>query len=197
MIRSVIFDLGGVVLKNGIYTAIPIYEKKHKMPKDSLRNLFDNKYLIPLELGKISEEVLWRGLASDLGQDISDFKEIVFKNFILQKGVWKIAKKCKKSYKIGLLTNNSKEWAEQLEKKYNLSKLFNIIVVSAKVGLRKPDPEIYQLITKKLKVNPSECVFIDDLTENVQGAKKLGIKSFQFKSSSQCRKELKKLGVKI
>jgi putative hydrolase of the HAD superfamily len=197
MISAVIFDLGGVILKNGVYTAIPLYEKKHKMPKGYLRNLFDGKYLIPLELGKIKEEDFWKGLSQDLQQDISDFKTLVFKNFLPISETWKIAKKCKKNYKLGLLTNNLKEWTDRLERKYNLSKLFDIIVVSAEVGMRKPDPKIYQLITKKLKIKPTECVFIDDLQENVKGAKKLGIKSFQFKSSSQCEKELKKLGVKI
>ncbi len=197
MISAVIFDLGGVILKNGIYTSIPIYEKKRKMPKNFLRNLFDNKYLIPLEIGKIPEKDFWKGLASDLGYDISDFKNLVLKNFILNKRVWKLVKQCKENYKIGLLTNNSKEWTYQLDKKHNFYKIFDVVVVSAEEGIRKPGSKIYKLMTERLKVKPSECVFIDDLIENVKGARKLGIKSFQFKSSFQCEKELRKLGVKI
>jgi epoxide hydrolase-like predicted phosphatase len=61
--------------------------------------------------------------------------------------------------------------------------IFDVIVRSDEVGLRKPDPEIYRLTATRLDVQPQECVFVDDLLQNVEGARAVGMESFVHRSA--------------
>ena len=82
--------------------------------------------------------------------------------------------------RLGLLTNNVKEFGEHWRATFPINELFEVIVDSSHVGMRKPDPEIYLLTCKKLKVEPDEAVFVDDNADNVAAARALGMESVHF-----------------
>jgi putative hydrolase of the HAD superfamily len=67
------------------------------------------------------------------------------------------------------------------------------MVISAEVGVMKPDPQIYQLALEKLNVTPAESVFIDDFTQNVEGARAVGMNVIQFAAHDQAMDELEKM----
>lgn len=71
--------------------------------------------------------------------------------------------------------------------------MFDTIVISGEVGLRKPEPEIYQLTAERLELEPSECVFVDDMQPNVDGARKLGMTAILHTSYDETRRELEAL----
>ena len=77
----------------------------------------------------------------------------------------------------GLLTNNAKEFEEFWRPLLPLDELFDDVIDSSEVGLRKPDPRIYALSLERLGVQPSEAVFVDDAPGNVAGAERVGIAS--------------------
>lgn len=93
------------------------------------------------------------------------------------RGSLKLVKKCiKKGHKVYVLSNWDPESFSIIRKKYHmLFDCFNGIVVSGNVGMVKPDPEIFQYLLEKYNLNPQECVFIDDQSENVAAARNAGI----------------------
>jgi putative hydrolase of the HAD superfamily len=82
--------------------------------------------------------------------------------------------------KLGLLTNNVKEFGEHWRSTFPIDDLFEVIVDSSHVGLRKPDPEIYLLTCRELAVEPGDAVFVDDNADNCAAARALGMETVHF-----------------
>jgi putative hydrolase of the HAD superfamily len=80
-------------------------------------------------------------------------------------------------YRTALLTNNAREWEPMWRTHIPVDELFDVVVDSSAVGLRKPDPEIYRLTCERLGVPPDECIFVDDLQCNVDAAAALGMET--------------------
>jgi len=83
-------------------------------------------------------------------------------------------------YKTALLSNASAEFAEILHTKFGLGDCFDVTIVSGQVGMMKPDPAIYGLALERLGVAPHQAVFVDDMPENVEGAKTVGMHAIRF-----------------
>jgi len=190
-IKTVIFDIGGVIFKNGVYSAY------NKYPQ--FQRIFKEKYLTDCEIGKITDQALWLLLKKDLpGTDIGKLKEYIFSHFSFQKGVIDIARQLKnKGFKIAVLSNNLSEWVDFLFSQHNLFDFFGKenIVISADVGCRKPNPEIYLLTLKRLRIKAGEALFVDDLLDNIKAAQKLGIAGIQFKSINRLKNDLNIQGI--
>jgi putative hydrolase of the HAD superfamily len=92
------------------------------------------------------------------------------------------------------LTNNTREIVVYHRQNTDLIGLFDDVMVSADIGLRKPDPAIYQHMLDKHRLKAQDTVFIDDMPENVKAAQDMGIDAFVFTSPGQCRHELTKRG---
>jgi epoxide hydrolase-like predicted phosphatase len=82
--------------------------------------------------------------------------------------------------KLGLLTNNVKEFGEHWRSTFPIDELFEVVVDSSHVGMRKPEPEIYLLTCTQLAVAPAEAVFVDDNADNCAAAHALGMETVQF-----------------
>jgi putative hydrolase of the HAD superfamily len=78
-------------------------------------------------------------------------------------------------YRTALLTNNAREWEPVWRSLIPVDELFDVVVDSSVVGLRKPDPQIYELTCSRLGLPPDECIFVDDLECNVDAASALGM----------------------
>ena len=107
-----------------------------------------------------------------------------------------IARKLRRKYRLALLSNLAPVHdVINIRRKY--SRFFRTKILSYKVHLAKPDTRIYKLAAKRLRLQPKECVFIDDKLRNVKGARKAGMKSIHYKNITQLKKDLKKCGVNI
>ncbi len=82
--------------------------------------------------------------------------------------------------KVALLTNNVKEWGDSWRTTFPVDELFEVVVDSSEVGMRKPDPRIYQLTCDRLDVAPQSAAFVDDNTDNVAAARHLGMEVVLF-----------------
>ena len=102
----------------------------------------------------------------------------------------------KKGYKIGILSDQWHVSKEALILPEDTRK-FNVSIVSCDVGMRKPNPKIYKLALRKLRLKANETVFIDNQKWNISAAKKLGMKTILFKNNKQTIRELKKHGIKL
>ncbi|MBF81995.1 MAG: hypothetical protein CL522_01115 [Actinobacteria bacterium] len=88
-------------------------------------------------------------------------------------------------YRLALLTNAVREFRPVIEKTVPIYDLFDVIVDSSEVGMRKPDKEIYDLASQNLGVENSQCLMIDDLIANVQGAENAGMQGLLFTTSDE------------
>lgn len=100
-------------------------------------------------------------------------------------------------YKIYLLSNYSRWHFENDKKSFSFVPLVDGGVVSYTVNLIKPEPEIYQALIDKYHITPAEAVFLDDVPENIEGARVLGFHTILFKSYKQALKDLRIKGVRI
>ena len=97
---------------------------------------------------------------------------------------------------LGILTNNHDKFEDYLAR-VGLEKHFDKVVNTHRVGVAKPDPESYLTALNYLGVQPSECLFIDDVLTNVEGAESIGLKSHLFENQTGLISCLKKFDIKL
>jgi len=209
-ISAVIFDIGGVLSLgkskdinlqgHRTYGVHQYISKKLHIPLDQWFDAIDSTYADAIE-GKISEKKALKIISKNTNIPEAKLRKIILKsykkNFKHNKKLYKFAFKLKKAgYKIAILSD---QWplSREVLVHEKFTKYFHPVVVSCDIGIRKPNPKIYKLILKKLKLPARECVFIDNQTWNLKPAKKLGFKTVLFKDNKQLFKQLFKLGIAV
>lgn len=210
-IKAVVFDVGGVLAlnkkpiliksKKSVIHSLGVHEYISKKLGLSLDQWFDSSdvyYTMAFE-GHISEKETLKIISRNTKTPEKKLKKIIIKaykkNFKQNKKLYGFAFKLKKmGYKIAILSDQwylSKE-AVILEK---YSKKFDAVVVSCDVGTRKPHPEIYKILIKKLNLPAKEILFIDNQEWNLKPAKKLGMKTLLFKNNEKLFEDLERLKI--
>ena len=109
-------------------------------------------------------------------------------------GMRALVKKLRKKYRVVILSNNNSEAYGLFDRKFGFSRLFDDAVVSGRVGVKKPDPKIFQILLGRFGVKGKDCAFIDDNVDNLVPAKQMGINTFKFDSIQQLVPQLRKAG---
>jgi putative hydrolase of the HAD superfamily len=191
-ITTIAFDVGNVLVNNGNFprSIMKNISQTLDIPMGKLIEKYDQ--LLPeMESGnKKIYFLIGKRLYPILKYLYQETAENIFK---LNTELFDIAQNLKKNFKVGILSNID-QYLAQIPVHHKLYNSFDpkLVVLSYKVKLRKPDPEIYHLFLKRAKALAEECLFIDDKKENIETAKKLGMKTIHFKSNFQFKKELKK-----
>jgi putative hydrolase of the HAD superfamily len=204
-IRGVISDFGGV-LTNRLIEAFAAFQNETGISTEQLGRGMqrvaerDGEYpLFRLERGEISErdflEDLSWGLEPELGHrpTLHRFREIYFDALHANEPMLDLMRELRgRGYRMAILTNNVREWEELWRSKLPLDEIFELIVDSAWVGLRKPEPQIYQLTLERLGgLQPKQCLFVDDNELNVAAADELGMLAIRFVSNEQAIPEIR------
>jgi putative hydrolase of the HAD superfamily len=92
--------------------------------------------------------------------------------------------------RFAMLTNNVREWEPLWRAKLPIDEIFETVVDSGFVGMRKPDRAIYALVLERLQLPAEECAFVDDLAVNVEAARELGFAVVRFRDTEQAIAEL-------
>ena len=204
-IRAVISDFGGV-LTNKLIEAFAAFQDETGISMEQLGRGMqrvaerDGEYpLFRLERGEISEadfldNLSW-GLEAELGHrpTLHRFREIYFEALHPNEPMLDLMRELRdRGFRMAILTNNVREWEELWRSKLPLDEIFELIVDSGWVGMRKPQPEIYQLTVKRLGdgLEPAECLFVDDNEQNVEAAQALGMTAIRFHSNEQAIGEI-------
>jgi len=95
-----------------------------------------------------------------------------------------------RGYKMAICTNNIREWEQLWRAMLPVDEIFDVVVDSAFVGSRKPEPRIYEITLERLGATPEAAVFIDDIEANCEGARQLGIHAIRFRSTDQTIEEI-------
>lgn len=196
MYKAIGFDYGGVL--NHSKPIMPGIAEITGIPKDELRAHY-LKYNHLSNVGNMSYEELWTKVVTELGH--ADKAERVIEHLHQQHSkefdtrmLALIDEIRAQGYKTGLLTNNTKENGASLRRE-GLDKYFDVFLVSAEIGIQKPDLEAFELLTEKLGVLPSEMIFVDDAESSLRLADQIGYHPILFKGYEQFREELKKLAI--
>ena len=204
-ITTVISDFGGVLTTPLIQsfarvqdeTGIPMEELGKGMSRiersDGAHPLYE------LEMGRVSEADFLARLAEELEQTLGHrpemhrFREIYFEALDPNEPMIELMRELKgRGYRMAMLTNNVREWEPLWRSMLPVDEIFELVVDSAFVGLRKPDPAIYELTLERLGgPAPEECLFVDDIEHNIDAARSLGMSAVHYRDPDQAIPEIR------
>ena len=140
------------------------------------------------QLGQIDESEQWAYACQQVGwpvERVAEFRAQFFAGDRLDTGLLAFINNLHQDYKTGIISNALSRTRALIEGPWAMGTLFDTIVLSAEVGVMKPDPRIYLLALQQLAVQPERAVFIDDFEHNIAGAQAIGMNGIHFRSPAQ------------
>jgi len=197
MIEAVVFDLGGVVMDSPLH-AIARYERDHALPAGAINRVVvdtgDAGAWSRLERGELTLEAFCSPFEDDCRASGVELSGARLMAYIAEAGVPRprmleaIRRIRGHGLRTAALTNN---WVREGSREgHRLREHFDVFVESAVVGLRKPDPRIYELVCRELGVAPSRAAFLDDIGRNLKTARALGMSTIKVDDPDVALREL-------
>ncbi|SCB52491.1 putative hydrolase of the HAD superfamily [Bradyrhizobium shewense] len=208
-IEAVIFDFGGV-LTSSPFEAFARFETERGLPVDIIRrtnaaNHLENAWAkferAEVDIDTFDELFATESLA--LGAEVRGREVLPLLQGDLRPEMVEALRRIKAQFKTGCITNNlpANAIGSMTGRSLYIAEvmvLFDHVIESAKIGLRKPDPRIYRLMVETLKVDPNNCVYLDDLGVNLKPARDMGMTTIKVTSGAQAIAELEKAtGLKL
>lgn len=187
MIKAILFDFFGVLTLRGEMSLKQAFIGQNPT---KLNQMAQARY--KLNMGQIGYDGFIDELASITGTSREAVLEHTEKYQPDNQLLDYIRDELKPKYKVGIISNAGEDWVIKIIGEAN-EKMFDDIVLSYKCGMVKPQPGIYELSAKNLGVNPSECVFVDDIKTYAQGAENAGMKGIWFQDFEQFKEELERI----
>jgi putative hydrolase of the HAD superfamily len=201
MVEAVIFDFGGV-LTTSPFEAFARFERERGLPADIIRrtnaaNHLENAWA-KFERAEVDIEAFDQLFADEsraLGAEVRGKDVLPLLAGDLRPEMVAALERIGDNFKTGCITNNLPANAIGSAAGRTLyiaevMALFDHVVESAKIGLRKPDPRIYQMMVEMLQVDPKNCVYLDDLGINLKPARAMGMTTIKVVSGKQAIAEL-------
>lgn len=145
------------------------------------------------DYGYISYDEYVRLIAEAVHISPDEACEIFQKKHIRNEPLIRYVRSLRSRYKTALLSNVGHDAITQIFTAEELENVFDTVVLSAEVGMVKPSPEIYTLTASRLDLRPDECVMIDDIPRNIEGAQLAGMKGIVYSSNQQIKTELERV----
>jgi len=196
-IKAIIFDLGGVLLRTADFTPRERLAARLGMSRHELAEfIFGGESGDQAQRGDIHVQQHWDNLAAQLHMPRQEFNQVLGEFFgmdELDKSMLEYIRSLHQIYLTGLLSNAFGDLREIISERWHFEDAFDDMIISAEVGLVKPDARIYQLAVEQLGVRATEAVLIDDMQRNVAGAVKAGLQAIHFIDPGQLRLDLDQL----
>tara|TARA_A100001035_G_scaffold62018_1_gene46824 strand:+ start:5307 stop:5933 length:627 start_codon:yes stop_codon:yes gene_type:complete len=200
--KAVIWDFGGVITSSP-FEAFNKFELDNNLPKDIIRTINsenpDDNAWAKFERNDVDInefDTLFSKEADKKGFQISGKQVVKLLSGDIRKPMVDFLLSLKENYKLGCITNNIQnskdEKVNHLNQASQVMKIFDHIIESSKVGLRKPDPNIYYMSCDALGVRPEECIYLDDLGINLKPARKIGMTTIKVIDPNEAIDEVKK-----
>lgn len=185
------------MLTTPVWDSFSAFCRAEGLDPDAIKNLFrtDPEALTDLrglETGELSEADFERTFGRRLGLANPDgLIDSMFAGMKPLVPMVDVVRKIRASELLTGLVSNS--WSTAHYDRELLTELFDAVVISAEVGLHKPQPEIYRLAAERLEVDAAECLFVDDLQENCEGAEAVGMTAIRYRNPPETIAELDEL----
>lgn len=203
--KAVISDFGGVLttpllgafetLQRDLGLSLPLLgtAMRSAAKADGEHPLFE------LECGRISEAEFSERLSREIGRemgstpDLSRFGEVFFQALAPNAPMIELMQELgERGHRMALLTNNVREWEPHWKSMAPVEEIFELIVDSAFVECRKPEPEIYELTLDRLSLDARDCLFIDDVEVNCEAGREIGMEVIHFRDNEQAEAEIRR-----
>ena len=195
-IRAAFFDLGGVIVRTE-------YQAPRERLAERLNTTYEDLYKIVFEsdtcrkasLGAISTDEHWAAITRRLGRPVSESSTIraeFFAGDVIDRTLLAFIRSLRPNCKTGVISNAWPDMRDYLAENKS-DDAFDVLVISAEVGIMKPDPKIFHLAVEKFQVKTEEAVFVDDMLPNVEAARRLGMQGILFQNTEHTLKKLKQI----
>ncbi len=196
-IRALIFDFGGVLIYDADDHKRRAWESRLGLEAHHLDELvFHSEVSVRATVGKVPVTAIWDHVGKILNLSPKDLQQ-------LQADFWwgdrvrqellDFIGQMQAEYRIAILSNAWSNARQVFIERFHFDIVSELMIISAEVGLAKPDPRIYTLTLEQLAVAPEEAIFVDDVLENVLAARALGIHAIQFETTAQVITTIKAL----
>lgn len=183
MIKAVIFDCFGVLMLD----ARTSYIEQHPEVAAELTELDKQA-----DAGMIDRQDQINGYSQLTGEGYEQIEDYLLKEHQPNAQLVDLIKELKERYAIGMISNLGRSWYDALVAK-EIQMLFDTTVISGEVGMVKPYPEIYKLTCERMGIRPQEAVFIDDIADNCEGARAVGMEAIHYTGFAKMEQELQQI----
>jgi len=195
MIRAVIFDVGGVLLRTEDFAPRRALEERLGLaPGEAERLIYNDAAGRQAQHGALSAQAHLQAVAARLGVSVADLAPF-WAGDRLDEELIALIRRLRPRYQTAIISNAMSDLHQLLTEKYPIADAFDLITGSAYEGVMKPDPRIYLNTLARLGRQPAEAVFLDDAPANVDGARAVGMQAIHYVAGMDVAAALAALGV--
>jgi epoxide hydrolase-like predicted phosphatase len=196
-IQTIIWDFGGVLVRTEDHTPREQLAARVGMTSDELyRLIYNSQSSRQATLGEISTQEHWNSVLKALNLPKEEYPRVpreFWGGDSLDENLMEYIRDSRSHHTTALLSNAWDDLRQALIEEWKIIDAFDHVIISAEVGLAKPDPRIFQLTLARVGAEPEEAVFIDDFIENIQAARGVGLHAIHFQNPHQALGELELL----
>ena len=199
--KAIIWDFGGVITSSP-FEAFNEFEEANSLPKDIIRTInsenpdmnawaqFESN---SITIGQFNDLFLKEAKAK--GFDIKGRDIIKLLKGSIRENMVSFLRELKSDFKLGCITNNVKSSSQENtdNETEEVMSIFDHVIESSIVGIRKPNPEIYMMSCDALNVSPNQCIYLDDLGINLKPARELGMATIKVIQPEDAIQEVRNL----
>ncbi len=195
-IRAVFFDLGGVIVRTEYQTPRERLAERLGMEYDDLsRIVFDSETGHQASIGAITSLQHWEAVMQRLKrpyEEMALIRDEFFAGDVVDHEILNFLRSLHGKYKTGLISNAWSDLRDYIVRE-KFDDAFDHIVISAEVGVAKPEAKIFKIALEQAGVSPNEAVFVDDFYVNIEGCETVGMQGIHFKDAESALAQLKTL----
>lgn len=199
MIKAVIFDIGGVLVRTVDQSGRRKWERRLALPPGGAEAIVLNSEMgHSAQRGEITTTQLWQWVGEylQLGDQLETFRHDFWRGDAVDAELVALIDMLRPNYQLGVISNASDSLVDTL-RHYELLDRFDLIIGSAYEGVMKPDSAIYSTALRRIGRRADETIFIDDSPINITAAQSLGMKTILFTPNTNMREELAAHGLRL
>ncbi len=195
--KNIIFDLGAVLVEWDPIKIIKDYTSDIELQRILFENIFAHQDWADMDLGVLREsEVIWRvSFRTAIDENsIEDFMLFTKNSLAIIKETEALVQEAYDlNYRLFCLSNMSIDTYNHIKSRHEFFRFFEGRVISGFEKMKKPDSRIYQLISNRFDLDPTQTLFVDDMAENIRAAKEFGFNTIEFERSDRCYSEIRSM----
>lgn len=199
--KNVVFDVGGVLVRWRPREVAASVFADRRMQDLVYEQVFKHDDWRELDRGSLSREEILPRFAERTGfttAEVSRLMDVAVESLALNEDTFALVTELReKGVPLYMLSNMPQISYDSFRKRYTFFDSFDGLVISFKIGMIKPEPEIYRYLLDTFSLDPVETVFVDDCPENLEAGEKFGITGLLFVDAADCRARLRTMGFPV